>query len=127
MKKYAALLFPLLVIMMLGAACGKSMSPMEVAKAFAEALMKGDTRTAKRFLSKKALKKYEGVERQKGTPIDKLLQENMGFTSPERCHDEKVEGERATVECETAFGPLGVPLIKEEGGWKIQPPFADGD
>src|ERR1700753_2333289 len=104
MKKYVALLFSLLVIIMLAIACGKNMTPTEVAKAFAEALMKGDTQTTKKLLSKKALKKYEGVERQKGASIDKLLQENLGLSSPETCHNEKIEGERATVECESALG-----------------------
>jgi hypothetical protein len=127
MKKYVTFLFSLLVIIMLAIACGRNMTPTEVAKAFAGALMKGDTRTTKRLLSKKALKKYEEVERQKGEAIDKLLQENLSLTSPEKCHNEKIEGERATVECDSAFGSLSVPLLKEDGAWKIQPRFADGD
>ena len=127
MKKYVTLLFSTLFIITLVIACGRNMTPTEVAKAFAEALMKGDTQTTKKLLSKKALKKYEEVERQKGEAIDKLLQENLGLTSPEKCHNEKIEGERATVECESALGPLSVPLVKEDGAWKIQPRFAEGD
>ena len=127
MKKCGTLLFSLSVIVMLVNACGKHMTPTEVAKAFAGALMKGDTQTTKRLLSKKALKRYEEVERQKGAPIDKLLRGNIEFTSPEKCGNEKVEGGRATVECESDLGPFSVPLIEEDGEWKIQPPFADRD
>jgi hypothetical protein len=127
MRKYVTLLLSALIMMMVLIACGKNLTPTEVAKAFVGALMQGDTQTTKKLLSKKSLKKYEEVERQQGVPISKLLQENLRVTSPEKCHDEKVEGERATVECESASGPLSVPLVKEDGAWKVQPPFADRD
>jgi hypothetical protein len=97
-------------------ACGKKgATPTEVLKAFAEARMKGDGDAMKRMLSKSYLKKAEETARQKGVSVGELLAESARPPAPETCHTEKVEGDRAIVEC----GESAAFFIKEDGEWKF--------
>lgn len=99
-------------------------TPMEVTRAFVKALIKGDNEDTKKLLSKKALQIIEKDDRMKGK-FAEVLQNSVELTSPDKCLNEQIKGDRATVDCETKSGTLNVPLIKEDGKWKVHPPFAD--
>ena len=124
MQRHASLLLLVALTAGLSSCARRPSAPIDVAKAFVAALIKGDNDATKKLLSKKALKKVE-ADPQLKDKVAEMLQSSVGLTSAEQCSNEKINGERATVECPTTSGQLSVPLVKEDGEWKVHPPFAD--
>ncbi|HEX8846035.1 MAG TPA: DUF2950 family protein [Pyrinomonadaceae bacterium] len=124
-RRFNVLLASLLAITLGAVACAKKATPTEVAKAFAEAMAKEDNEAMKRLLSKRALQKLVEQEQKQNEPGVIMLQTAVGLKSPAQCRNEKIEGDRATVECESGSGPFPIPLIKENGAWRIHPPYAE--
>ena len=125
MQRHSVVLGAVIVLVVGSSSCARRPStPIEVTKAFVAALVKGDNDATKRLLSKKARQIIEKDARLKDKPAE-ILQSSVGLTSPDKCRNERINGDRASVDCETASGTLSVPLVKEDGEWKVQPPFAD--
>ena len=121
MKRNLASLFLILAtgcFVLTGCGGSKSATPTDVAKALFEAKMKKDAEAMKKVFSKNALSKLEEVAVRNRVTVDKLLTESNKppETMPE-CFNEKIEGERATLECKDSPRPL--PFVKENGEWKF--------
>lgn len=98
-------------------------TPRDSLKAYTMAIKKKDPTTMKLLLSDGSLKMHEQQAKEQGVTIDDIvLRETM--LSPEqstlKVKNEKIEGDRATIEVENSFGGWDVvPFIREEGIWKI--------
>lgn len=115
-----------LVFLTLSAACGGSTepaTPVETLKAYTIAMKSKDTTMMKLLLSEASLKVHQEEATARGVTLDEVVQQQSLFPLDQRVFDyrnEKIEGEKATVEVKNSFGGWDtVFLVKENGTWKI--------
>lgn len=101
----------------------KTETPLETFKAYTEAIKKKDTTTMKLLLSQETIKMHEQEAKSQGVTLDDVVKRETLFTEDQRrveFRNEKIEGERATIEVKNSFGAWEtVPFVKEDGAWKI--------
>lgn len=77
----------------------------------------------KLLLSESSLKMAEQQAQQRNLTVDDIVKNESLFTDNQKdfyFRNEKVEGERATIEIKNSFGSWDiVPFVLEEGVWKI--------
>lgn len=107
-------------------ACGereKLSTPLETLKAYTQAIKKKDTTAMKLLLSDASIKMAEQEAKAQGRTLDDVVKNETLFGESQRqlrYRNEKIEGDRATIEVENSFGSWDtVPFVKEEGVWKI--------
>lgn len=103
-----------------GTACGKKSTPTDTFKAFYDAAKKKDAEAMKKTISKNLLSKLDEMAKQRNKPLDEILVNvNLPDAMPP-VRNEKVEGDRATLEVQTR-GESWKPLtfVKEDGEWKL--------
>ena len=108
------------------AACGSSerpASPVETLKAYQIALKNKDTTMMKLLLSEGTLKLHQDEAKAQGVTLDEIVVQQSLFPADQRVfsyRNEKIEGDKASVEVENSFGGWDkISLIKEGGAWKI--------
>ncbi|PYS51336.1 MAG: hypothetical protein DMF68_04845 [Acidobacteria bacterium] len=111
----------LLAIALMGAAaCGKKSTPTDTFKAFYDAAKKKDAEAMKKTISKNLLSKLDEMAKQRSKPLDEILVNvNLPDAMP-AVRNEKIEGDRATLEVQTradSWKPLS--FVKEDGEWKL--------
>lgn len=98
-------------------------SPMETMRALNEAAKSKNVEALKNLVSKGTLKLLEENAAQQATTVDELLRKDNGapFEELPEMRNEKIEGERATVEVENQETEewTTLPFVKENGAWKI--------
>ena len=121
-----ALLFTLILILIPAAACNSSKraaTPVETLKAYSIALKGKDTTMMKLLLSQETLKLHQEEAKARGGTLDEIVSQQSLFPADQKFfnyRNEKIEGDKATVEVENAFGEWDrVYLVKEDGAWKI--------
>lgn len=101
----------------------KPETPLDALKAYQQAVRKKDPTEMKLLLSKGSLKMADDEAKAQNTTIDEIIKRETLFTETQktvRIRNQKIEGERATIEVENAFGSWDiVPFNKEDGEWKI--------
>lgn len=108
------------------AACNSTQtkSPTQTLKDFVEASKKKDVAAMKGMLSKASLELMQKTADMQKTTVDELLKKSdetsLNQQTPET-REEKIEGERASVETKNPVtgGYDKIPFVKEEGVWKI--------
>ncbi len=107
-------------------ACGgqsKLSTPLETLKAYTQAIKKKDTTAMKLLLSDASIKMAEQEARAQNRTLDDVVKNETLFGENQKqlkFRNEKIDGERATIEVENSFGSWDtVPFVKEEGVWKI--------
>ncbi len=107
-------------------ACGenrKLSTPLETLKAYTQAIKKKDTTAMKLLLSGASLKMAEQEARAQNRTVDDVVQNETLFNENQtelKFRNEKVEGDKATIEVKNSFGSWDtVPFVREEGVWKI--------
>lgn len=107
-------------------ACGageKLSTPLETLKAYTQAIKKKDTTAMKLLLSDASLKMAEQEGKAQGRTLDDVVKNETLFSESQKqlkFRNEKIDGDRATIEVENSFGSWdAVPFVKEEGTWKI--------
>lgn len=99
------------------------LSPTEAVKGYYDAGMKRDVAGVKRFLSRASLQLMEDIAKREGKTLDQLFTEaaNMEARKPMPVFsNERIAGDTAFVDIETAGNPpLTMPLVKEGGEWKL--------
>lgn len=106
-------------------ACGnpKPSAPFDTLEAYTKAIKKQDAATMKRLLSSGSLKMVEQEAKAQNRPLDDIVKDETLFSKTQtslRYRNEKIDGERATIEVENSFGTWDtVAFVKEEGAWKI--------
>ncbi len=118
--------FIILALILFAVSCGGNQippTPMDTFKAYTLAFKQKDTTTMKLLLSESSLKMAEQQAAQQGVTVDDIVKNETLFTESQKdifFRNEKVEGDRATIEVKNGFGSWDVvPFIREEGIWKI--------
>ena len=107
-------------------ACGgdkKPASPKETFKTYTKAIKAKDTTTMKLLLSSDTMKMHEREAKANGTTVDDIVKRQTLFNENQKevvFRDEKIDGNKATLEIKTPRGEwLKVPFLFEDGAWKI--------
>ncbi len=107
------------------ACAGKSVpsTPLETLKAYTLAIKKNDSTQMKRLLSDASIKMAEQEAKSQNTTLDEVIKRETLFNENQRSvefRNEKVEGDRATIEMKNSLDSwISVPFVREEGVWKI--------
>jgi uncharacterized lipoprotein len=108
------------------AACGsddKPASPVETLKAYTIAVKKKDVTTMKLLLSEGTLKLHQQEAKAQNVTLDDIVLRDTLFPPDQRIFDyrnEKIEGDKASVEVKNNFDSWDViSLVREDGIWKI--------
>lgn len=123
MFKFARSLVFLLPLLL--AACGERApsTPVETFKTYIKASKNKDTRAMKALLSSATLKMHEQQAKAQNISIDEVIKRETLLGESQTAvdyKDEKIEGDRATLQYKNSFGSWEtMPFIKENGEWKI--------
>ncbi len=116
----------LFVSLLLLGACSREKTPatpIETFQTYTKAIKQKDLKTMKLLLSKPTLEMHEMEAQARGTTVDEIVKRETLFTESQtrvRFRNEKIEGDKATLEVENSFGSWEtVPFVKENGEWKI--------
>ena len=121
-----AILFTLAALLTLSASCAgdsKVETPIEVFKAYISATKVKDTTRMKRLLSSESIKMHEQEAKAQNVMLDDVVKRETLFSEGQKVvefRNEKIEGERATLEVKNSFGSWEtVPFVREDREWKI--------
>jgi len=105
--------------------CGeqKSATPLETFKTYTKAIKAKDTATMKLLLSSGTIKMHEQEAVAQGLTVDEIVKRETLFSESQRTvefRNEKINGDKATLEVKNSFGSWEtVPFVREDGVWKI--------
>jgi hypothetical protein len=113
--------------------CGRESrpsTPIDTFKAYTAAIKKKDLTTMKLLLSESSRKMHEQEARARGVTLDDVIKTQTLFKEDQtsvKLRNEKIEGDKATLEVQNSYGIWEtLPFVKEEGIWKIDKQgFAD--
>jgi hypothetical protein len=98
-------------------------SPRETFKTYTKAIAAKDTTTMKFLLSAETVKMHENEAKAQNVTLDEIVKRETLFTEGQKkveYKDEKVSGDKATLEVKDAFGNWQtLPFVFEDGQWKI--------
>ncbi|MFN6964703.1 MAG: hypothetical protein ACK4S4_13180 [Pyrinomonadaceae bacterium] len=123
----------LFVLLLIAAACGgtsEPASPVQTFKTYVKAFKNKDITTMKLLLSSETLKMHEQEAKAQGVTVDDVVKRETllgeGQTTVEY-RNEKIDGDRATIEVKNSFGAWEtIPFVKENNEWRIDKKgFAD--
>lgn len=108
------------------AACAeteKPSTPLETLKAYTTAIKKKDTTMMKLLLSDASIKMSEQEARAQNVTLDDVIKKETLFKPTQsnvEFRNEKIDGDRATIEMKDSFETWTTVLfLREEGIWKI--------
>ncbi len=100
-----------------------TLSPTETMLALNKAARERNSAAVKNLISKGTLEMMEANAREQNTTVDELLKndENTPFEEIPEMRNEKIEGDRATVEVKNKLSDdwIALPFVKENGVWKV--------
>ena len=105
--------------------CGqqKPATPLETFKTYVKAYKQKDMATMKLLLSDATLKMHEREAKAQGTTVDDILKRETMIGEAQKAveyRDEKIEGDKATLQIKNVFGSWEtLPFVREDGVWKI--------
>jgi len=104
--------------------------PKQTFQTYVKALSQKDTKTMKLLLSAETLKMHEQEARSQNVPVDEIIKRETLITEGQKVvefKDEKIEGDKATLQVKNPYGTWEtVPFVRENGEWKIDKKgFAD--
>jgi hypothetical protein len=98
-------------------------TPKETFLTYSKARKKKDFTTMKMLLSDESKKMHEQEAKAMGVTVDDIVERETLVSESQsvvKVRNEKIEGERATLEVENSFGSWEtLPFIFENGQWKI--------
>jgi hypothetical protein len=126
MRFYSKILI-LFLLCALFSACSqpapKQLTPLETLNAYGNAFKKKDTTTMKQLLSQESLKMHEQEARAQNATVDDIVRRDTLFSEAQKTaeyRNEKVEGDKASVEIKDSAGIWNtVQFVREDGAWKI--------
>ena len=117
------LLFALILTVMSCSGDKKPATPLETFKTYTKAIKAKDTNTMKLLLSNATVKMHEKEAKSQGVNIDDIVKRETLFAENQKelfFRDEKIDGEKATLEVKNSYGAWEkVPFVLEDGVWKI--------
>jgi hypothetical protein len=117
--------FIIIAVLIVAAACGGSSepaSPLKTFQTYTVALKKKDTTTMKLLLSSETIKMLEQEAKSQGVPLDDVVKRETLFTESMKTvefRNEKIEGEKATIEVKNGQKWETIPFVRENSEWKI--------
>ena len=124
MRFHNFIIFLLSVIVFAACASGlKLNTPLDTLKTYTQAIKRKDVETMKYLLSDASLRMAQQEAASQNAPFDEVIKRetlfNEGQTSL-KFKNEKIEGDKATIEVENSFNSWDtVYFVKESGIWKI--------
>lgn len=125
MRLFHKLIFLILTATFL-ASCGgagKPSTPLETLKAYTTAIKQKDTITMKSLLSKESIKMADLEAKSQGVSLDEIIKRETLFNENQDTvtfRNEKIDGDKATIEMKDSFETWNVvPFVRENGAWKI--------
>lgn len=116
----------LLIVISHAVSCGeeqKPASPRKTFETYTKAIDQGDTTTMKLLLSDETIKMHEEQAKAQGVTLDEIVKRETLFTKGQKTvvlRNEKIEGERATLEVKNSFGAWEtIPFVLDDNEWKI--------
>lgn len=107
-------------------ACGapsEPASPLQTFQTYTKAMKAKDTTTMKLLLSKETIKSLEQEAKSQNVPLDDVVKRDTLFPESQRTFEfrnQKIEGEKATIEVKNQFGQWETwPFVFEDAQWKI--------
>ena len=101
----------------------KSATPLETFKTYTKAIKAKDTATMKLLLSDATIKMHESEAKAQNVPVDDIVKRETLFIENQKSveyRNEKIEGDKATLQVKNSFGSWEtVPFVLEDGVWKI--------
>ncbi len=131
MKTYQNILILLVALLLAGCLSNPVyVTPLDTLKTYTKAIKKNDMATMKKLLSTESLAIHAKEAQAQGVTIDEIIQRDALFKENQttlKFRNEKIEGDKATIEVENSYGVWDVvPFVKEDGIWKIDKKgFAD--
>lgn len=120
------LLLMLASLLALFSACAgesKPDTPVETFKSYISAMKKKDTTRMKELLSGESIKMHELEAKAQNVTLDDIVKRETLFSEGQKVvefRNEKIDGEKATLEVKNAFGAWEtVPFVREASEWKI--------
>lgn len=122
---------PIYISLMLAAAafcvsCGAAAepkSPVETMKTYTKAVKAKDTTTMKLLLSSETIKMLEQEAKSQNVVLDEIVKRETLFPESQKVFEfrnEKIEGEKATIEVKNSFSQWETwPFVFEDSQWKI--------
>lgn len=105
------------------AAPEKTETPLDALKIYNQAVRDKDAARIKDHLSKGSLKMAQDEAAAQNVSIDEIVQRETIYSPSQRSvkvRNQKIDGDRATIEVENARGAWDVvPFVREDGTWKI--------
>lgn len=117
--------FVLFIALLLGSCASEKApsTPIETFKTYTKAIKQKDTTTMKLLLSAETIKMHELEAQAQNVSLDEIVKRETLFTENQKTvklRNEKIDGDRATLEVENSFSTWEtVPFVKENGEWKI--------
>ena len=95
-------------------------SPTAALRAYYQAAMNKDIATAKKYLSAGTMRVMEEGAKKMGKSVDEAFEEGAQTTTvmPE-FGSEKITGDTATVDIKAQGATVTMPMVKEDGVWKL--------
>jgi hypothetical protein len=101
----------------------KASTPFETFRAYTKAIKQKDTATMKSLLSDASIKMHEQEAKAQNSSVDEIVKQQALFGENQtevKYRNEKIEGDRATLEVMNAYSMWEkVPFVREDGVWKI--------
>ncbi|HUR99611.1 MAG TPA: hypothetical protein VMZ26_16215 [Pyrinomonadaceae bacterium] len=117
--------FVILIAALIPACSGESKpdTPIESFKVYVNAVKQKNTTTMKNRLSAESIKMHEQEAKAQGVTLDDVVKRETLFTEGQKTvefRNQKIEGEKATIEVKNSFGSWEtVPFVREDDEWKI--------
>ena len=117
------LIFTIFLFLISCASESKPSTPFETFKSYTKAVKQKDTETMKSLLSDASLKMHEQEAKAQNSNLDEVVKRQTLFGENQtevKYRNEKIEGDRATLEILNAYSMWQkVPFVRESGVWKI--------
>lgn len=101
----------------------KVATPIETFKTYTKAIKAKDTTTMKLLLSSGTIRMHEQEAKSLGVTVDEIVKRETLFSPDQKTveyRDEKIDGDKATLQVKNSFGVWEtLPFIREDGVWKI--------
>jgi hypothetical protein len=101
----------------------KPETPVETFKSYINAVKRKDTTRMKLLLSAESIKMHEQEAKAQNVTLDDIVKRETLFTEGQKVvefRNEKIEGDKATLEVKNSFGSWEkVPFVREDNEWKI--------
>jgi hypothetical protein len=119
-----------MALILLGCGSGKPATPRQTFETYIRAMKQKDYSAMKVLLSDATIKMHQQEAKAQGVTVDEILKRESLIAEKQRTveyKDEKIEGEKATLQYKNSYGSWEtMPFVFEDGVWKIDKKgFAD--